>query len=63
MQPIAGASPGSKPGGALEHKVQPWMGVAAALVLTFLALFPYRNFAGDDAYISFRFARNFAEGI
>ena len=47
---------------ALESKVQPWMGVVAAVVLTFLALFPYRHFAGDDAYISFRFARNFAEG-
>lgn len=38
---------------------------AASALLVLLAvalLFPYRHFAGDDAYITFRFARNFAEG-
>lgn len=34
----------------------------ALLVLTVVVLFPYRNFAGDDAYISFQFARNLANG-
>lgn len=36
-----------------------------AVVLTLLAvvaLMPYRNFAGDDAFISFRFAENFRDG-
>jgi hypothetical protein len=36
--------------------------LGAALVLTFVVLFPYRHFAGDDAYISFRFAENLARG-
>jgi arabinofuranosyltransferase len=32
------------------------------LVVGLVAVFPFRNFAGDDAYISFRFARNLADG-
>lgn len=32
------------------------------LVVAVVTLAPYRHFAGDDAYISFRFARNLADG-
>jgi arabinofuranosyltransferase len=48
----------------LSRFIQDKPAVAAALlvVLAVAALFPYRHFAGDDAYITFRFARNLAEG-
>jgi hypothetical protein len=36
--------------------------VLGLVLIEFLQLWPYRNFAGDDAYITFRFARNLAEG-
>ncbi len=32
------------------------------VLLAVVILWPYRNFAGDDAYITFRFAHNFATG-
>ena len=35
-----------------------WM--VAVVALAIFVLFPYRHFAGDDAYISFRFAQNLA---
>ncbi|MBS2022127.1 MAG: hypothetical protein JST92_06925 [Deltaproteobacteria bacterium] len=48
--------------GAAAHEARrPWS-FAATLVLAAIALWPYRHFAGDDAYISFRFAQNFASG-
>lgn len=36
--------------------------LAALLLLAFAMVWPYRHFAGDDAYIGFRFARNLANG-
>jgi hypothetical protein len=41
---------------------KPVMAAAALVLLAIAVLFPYRHFAGDDAYITFRFARNLAEG-
>lgn len=35
---------------------------AALIALAAIVLWPYRRFAGDDAYISFRFAENLASG-
>jgi hypothetical protein len=32
------------------------------LIIAFAAFWPYRHFAGDDAYITFRFVRNVASG-
>lgn len=53
------------------HWTGPWralqdrpLWVAAMLVVLTVAVFwPYRHFAGDDAYITFRFARNIADGL
>lgn len=41
---------------------RPSLALAALVCLAVAVLFPYRHFAGDDAYITFRFARNLAEG-
>lgn len=41
---------------------KPALAGALLVILAVAVLFPYRHFAGDDAYITFRFARNFAEG-
>jgi arabinofuranosyltransferase len=41
---------------------RPVMATAVLALLAVAVLFPYRHFAGDDAYITFRFARNLAEG-
>jgi hypothetical protein len=48
----------------LSRFVQEQPVIAAALLVALAAvlLWPYRHFAGDDAHITFRFARNFAEG-
>jgi len=35
---------------------------AVLLLIVFAVVWPYRHFAGDDAYIGFRFARNLANG-
>jgi arabinofuranosyltransferase len=41
---------------------RPAVALGLLVVLAIAVLFPYRHFAGDDAYITFRFARNLAEG-
>src|ERR1700730_18247866 len=48
----------------LSRFVQERPVVAAALLVALAAavLWPYRHFAGDDANITFRFARNLGEG-
>lgn len=38
------------------------LALLSLLLIAFVAVWPYRNFAGDDAHISFRYARNLATG-
>ena len=51
-----------RPGFARLVQDKPVLAAALLVLLAVAALFPYRHFAGDDAYITFRFARNLAEG-
>lgn len=41
---------------------RPALALGSLLLLAVCVLWPYRHFAGDDAYITFRFAHNFATG-
>ncbi len=43
-------------------RANPLWVVLGLLLFGAALLWPYRHFAGDDAYITFRFARNFADG-
>jgi hypothetical protein len=49
---------------ALDSLVAARTNIAATILLgiAFALLWPYRHFSGDDAYITFRFARNLASG-
>jgi arabinofuranosyltransferase len=66
--PFSGEVMGSRlrfPGAAVLDRVvarHPLPVVLALLAFAVLVLWPYRHFSGDDAYITFRFARNFATG-
>jgi arabinofuranosyltransferase len=44
-------------------EAQPQWLLSGLIAIALLQLWPYRHFSGDDAYISFRFAENFAEGL
>jgi arabinofuranosyltransferase len=48
--------------GASRGAVREHVALASLLALALVVLFPYRHFAGDDAYITFRFAQNLATG-
>lgn len=60
-QTVQSSLPGT---GAIDEfvKTRPVLAILALCALGVLILWPYRHFSGDDAYITFRFARNFAEG-
>jgi hypothetical protein len=56
------APPASRSGFSRFVRERPALAAGLLVLLSVIVLWPYRHFAGDDAYITFRFAHNLANG-